>query len=255
MEQWRDIPGWEGRYQASTLGRIRSIRRLKSGRTTIRVLRVGFKEGYQQVVLCRNGKKSNQLVHTLVALAYHGPCPASKHSIDHENRLPYDNRPSNLKYATRIEQEANKNPVGWSRIYEGFPGVTQLATGFRSVCFLGRREWRIGHFRELEDAVLAAKWHRAFRDRVLFFKMLLPDVLACFSDIRLAVVSAVLRERERERGRSENKLQWRLDTLVSRSTFPAAVLHHALTLALSDGDKRKLAAWADLIEQFTGPLF
>ena len=147
-ERWRDIPGWADgaaiKYQASTLGRIRSIRRLKSGRVKICILRPGFKGGYQQVVLRSGGKSATRQVHSLVALTFHGPRPTPGHSVDHDNRLPYDNRAGNLKYATRREQEANKNPVGWLRIYDGFPGVVKVAGGFRASCFLGRREWRPG---------------------------------------------------------------------------------------------------------------
>ena len=111
-EIWKDIPGYEGKYQASSMGRIRSIDRIvfchgnnKKDYQRImkgRVLRPGkfCKSGHLSVVLGHG--KNGSPVHQLVALAFHGPCPEGMEVL-HRNGDPTDNRPANLRYGTRSE--------------------------------------------------------------------------------------------------------------------------------------------------------
>ena len=83
-EKWRDIPGYEGKYQASTKGRVRSLTRrvrvvahgTEATRVTRgRVLRPGryCKSGHLSVVLGHGA--SGSPVHRLVALTFLGPPP------------------------------------------------------------------------------------------------------------------------------------------------------------------------------------
>ena len=110
MEIWKDIPGYEGRYQASTYGNIRSVDRyvrvVPHGTETVRlakgkVLRPGpiGKYGHMSVAL---GQGNSQMVHAMVMLTFVGPRP---HGLDvaHLNGVGSDNRLENLKYATRSE--------------------------------------------------------------------------------------------------------------------------------------------------------
>lgn len=111
-EIWKDIPGYEGQYQASSLGRIRSLDRVltlhrKNGNCINRlmkgrILRPGqfCKSGHVSVVLGHGAIGSP--VHQLVALTFIGPCPEGK-EILHNNGIPYDNRVENLRYGTRRE--------------------------------------------------------------------------------------------------------------------------------------------------------
>lgn len=108
QELWQDIPGREGHYQASTLGRIRSLDRFVPGvngsKRLIkgRVLRPGRydKCGHVSVVLGRgeNGKP----VHQLVAATFLGECPLNQEVL-HINGDPADNRLENLRYGTRTD--------------------------------------------------------------------------------------------------------------------------------------------------------
>jgi hypothetical protein len=52
-----------------------------------------------------------RMVHELVALAFVGPRPSPKHTVDHINRNPSDNRDANLRWATKKEQSANRTIV------------------------------------------------------------------------------------------------------------------------------------------------
>ena len=128
MEIWRDIPGYEGKYQASDAGRIRSLSRPVQGvnhythepflRTIKgRILRPGrfCKSGHVSVVLGRN--TSGKPVHQLIARTFIGACPAGQEVL-HNNGNPADNRLSNLRYGTRTENILDVYRIGkcWRKL-------------------------------------------------------------------------------------------------------------------------------------------
>lgn len=108
MEIWKPIPGYEGLYEASTLGRIRSVDKLiphprnknmslpKRGRILKSEL---DKYGYPVVTLCKDGKTKTFKVHRLIAQTYI-PNPDNLPQIDHINAVKYDNQPKNLRWCT-----------------------------------------------------------------------------------------------------------------------------------------------------------
>lgn len=103
-EIWKPIPMTDGRYEASSFGRIRRIwtsaRRPKSGNPLKNAPR---QHGYTEVRVsdCRE-RNFTVLAHRLIANAFHGNCPAGK-EINHKNGKKSDNRPDNLEYVTRSE--------------------------------------------------------------------------------------------------------------------------------------------------------
>lgn len=95
-EIWKAIPGYEGQYEVSDLGRVKSYRRYKEGR----ILRPGrMPQGHLSVAL---GRRNSQCVHKLVLLAFVGPAPLN-HECLHANGIPSDNRLENLRWGTRTE--------------------------------------------------------------------------------------------------------------------------------------------------------
>lgn len=120
-ETWRDIPGHAG-YQASSLGRIRSLDRFDSiGRIAVgRVLRASNNaKGYPCIgIRGASGARKTTAVHKLVALAYIGPVPAGK-EVAHGDGDKANCRPSNLRYATHGENEADKAIHGTKFIAAG----------------------------------------------------------------------------------------------------------------------------------------
>lgn len=113
-EEWRPVVGYEGRYEVSNLGRIRSVTRtfMHSGsyggyRTThSRILKpIGLEGQYQNVNLGINNKVR---VHRIVAMAFI-PNPENKKCIDHINGDKHDNRASNLRWCTHYENNNNAN--------------------------------------------------------------------------------------------------------------------------------------------------
>lgn len=106
LEFWTDIPGWEGLYQASIWGRVRSIDRIvqhrKNGPTLYRGKVLTAKasdKGYLVVVLSRGGKTITKNVHSLVTQTFLGPLPEGQY-VCHENGRRDDPALWNLRHDT-----------------------------------------------------------------------------------------------------------------------------------------------------------
>ena len=95
-EIWKPVVGYEGLYEVSNLGRVKSV---KFGRE--RVLKpIKHPNGYLCVNLCKDGKRKNCLVHRLVAQAFI-PNPLNLPEINHINEQKTENRASNLQWCDR----------------------------------------------------------------------------------------------------------------------------------------------------------
>lgn len=115
QEEWRPIPSSGGYYEASSLGKVRSVDRLvgrTDGRTRNlrgKILRqqVDSQTGYPKVCLYRDGRRTHRYVHALVAEAFFGPCPEGQ-EVAHGSGVKTDVSVSNLRYATYAENQADK---------------------------------------------------------------------------------------------------------------------------------------------------
>ena len=73
IEEFVDIPGYEGKYQASNLGRIKSLERLSSTFQQVKekiLKQIIDKNGYYRTSLCKNGKVKYYQTHRLIAMAF-----------------------------------------------------------------------------------------------------------------------------------------------------------------------------------------
>ena len=98
-EQWRPVVGFEGLYEISNLGRVKSLGNNKSRKE--KVLKPGMtKDGYLFVILCRNGKGKTFKVHRLVAIAFL-PNPKGLPEVNHLNEDKTNNVVTNIEWTSR----------------------------------------------------------------------------------------------------------------------------------------------------------
>jgi hypothetical protein len=123
---WRDIPGYEGYYQVSDDGRVRSLTRTLSNGTGHHVkegaeLTIAIsKLGYPCCALSQNGKSRRITVHRLMGLAFLGE-PKGR-LVHHKNHNPLDNRLENLEYmaqADHIKHHHNGESNAQAKLREG----------------------------------------------------------------------------------------------------------------------------------------
>ena len=131
MEIWKDIKGYEGLYQVSNLGRIRSLYNNK-----IKFIKLFNKikndeNSYLRVQLVKNKIVKKFSVHRIVALAFIEN-PENKPLINHKNTIKIDNRVSNLEWCTQSENiiHAYKN------------NLINLNTGRKIKCLNNNKEFK-----------------------------------------------------------------------------------------------------------------
>lgn len=116
-EEWRAVVGFEGRYEVSNIGRVRSVDtvvyagRGRTRRARGRVLSLYYGDRYPKANLKVNGKQRNSYVHILVAAAFLGPCPEGM-EVCHNNGDRLDNRPENLRYDTHSANMLDRREHG-----------------------------------------------------------------------------------------------------------------------------------------------
>jgi hypothetical protein len=110
IERWLPVPGYEGLYEVSDAGSVRSVPRVVLRSVIIPVKRAGKllkgtprqHHGDLKVYLCKNGRPTTCLVHRLVLLAFVGPCPPGYECL-HDDGNPANNVLSNLHWGTPLE--------------------------------------------------------------------------------------------------------------------------------------------------------
>lgn len=103
-EIWKDIEGYEGLYQVSNLGNVRSLNYGRTGEIKL-LNQYTNKKGYKHTSLSKNGKVKNHLIHRLVAIAFI-PNPNNYKEVNHKDENPSNNNVKNLEWCTR---EYNNN--------------------------------------------------------------------------------------------------------------------------------------------------
>jgi hypothetical protein len=123
IENWRDIPGYEGRYQISDLGRVKSLsfmqRYLKRNhepnfrRTKEKIIGQHQQNcGYLLVWLWLNGKQQTLSVHRLVARAF---VAGTGETVNHKNGDKTDNRATNLEWLSYSENHLHAVATGLNK--------------------------------------------------------------------------------------------------------------------------------------------
>ena len=123
MEIWKSIKEYEGLYEISSFGKVRSCERrveyfnprynkITSHKIKSKIKKPSIKEnGYLQVILYKNNKGKNYYIHRLVAEAFI-PNPLNKKTVNHKDFNVTNNNINNLEWCTYVEQEKHKSDNG-----------------------------------------------------------------------------------------------------------------------------------------------
>lgn len=105
VEEWRSVDGFEGLYEISSFGRVKSLaRKYNDGRVVSDFIRKSARSnGYRNITLTLNGVHYGFGIHVLVARTFLKN-PDSKRTVNHEDGIKHNNHVSNLSWATDTEQ-------------------------------------------------------------------------------------------------------------------------------------------------------
>ena len=116
-EEWKPIEGYEGLYEVSNMGRVKSLNYRHTGKE--RILKGGDDGyGYLCVNLCKDGKANKGKIHRLVAQAFLEN-PQNLPEVNHKNEDKTDNRVENLEWCTKqynIEYSQAKAVIGINKV-------------------------------------------------------------------------------------------------------------------------------------------
>lgn len=156
-EEWRPVVGYEGLYEVSDHGRVRSVARVVVMRNGVprpireRLLKAHVKEyGHRSVALSKNGVEMTYGVHRLVLLTFGGPPPFPEAATRHIDGDPTNNHPSNLCWGSAADNMADRGRHGRTTM-----GVDHhLARATPDVVRAIRRRWAAGE----RQTALAAEY-------------------------------------------------------------------------------------------------
>ena len=182
-ENWKDVPHYEGLYQTSSFGRVRSLNYNHTCKP--KILKLNLKSnGYLYVDLCKERKKKTYTVHRLVAIAFI-PNPDNLPMINHKDECKTNNIPENLEwcdasynnsYGSCIKRRAEKRSMcvlqftlDWKFVREWSSTMECGRNGFHSSAV--SKCCRNCYFREGNNIYKGFLWMYADD----FFKML-PEI-------------------------------------------------------------------------------
>lgn len=113
MTEWRDVVGFEGKYQVSSDGRVRNARTMQE--LTLNRL---TKCGYRKAALWKDGKSHEKRIHRLVAEAFI-PKVEGKRTVNHVDGDKLNNAVSNLEWSDRKEQLQHAYDLGLKKPMKG----------------------------------------------------------------------------------------------------------------------------------------
>lgn len=164
MEEWKDVVGYEGHYQISSEGRLKSVERKVKHKTLFngqtkhsKILKLNIsKGGYLFYVLQKDKNRQLYLIHRLVYEAFNGPIPYGM-DVDHINSIRADNRINNLQLLTR------RDNIRKAYAKRELPlGVYRTKSGqYIARHFINGETINLGTYKTIKEAQLA---HKLYED-------------------------------------------------------------------------------------------
>jgi hypothetical protein len=159
VEQWKDNPDYEGYYQISNLGRVKSLKRvlLKKNATCILKEKISKQSkniyGYYGKILSKQNVQKRFLIHRLIAIAFI-PNPKNLPDINHIDQNRENNKISNLEWVTHRENCCHREK---NKIYSSnYIGVCfhKKNKNWRSLIRVNGKQIYLGVFNTEEEAYL-----------------------------------------------------------------------------------------------------
>ena len=156
MEEWKDIQGYEGLYQVSSFGRVKSLNYNHTGKEGI-LKAVDKGNGYLIVTLCKYGKSKCLMVHKLVATTFISN-PDNLPEVNHKDENKKNNKVENLEWCSsqyNMEYSHGKPVIGINKVSGliiEFPSTkeaerqTGISQSNISACCKGKRYKSAGGF-------------------------------------------------------------------------------------------------------------
>jgi len=161
MENWKDVFGYEGFYQVSSFGNVKSMeRKVKAPRGLERLIKERIlrcsenKGGYLAVVLCKDGIMSTKYIHQIVAQCFLNHNYDDKNLVvNHKNFNRKDNCVSNLEIVT-FRENTNKKHLKSSSQYTGVFWIKKNRKWMASIRIRNKNKY-LGSFKDEFKAHLA----------------------------------------------------------------------------------------------------
>jgi hypothetical protein len=149
FETWRPVIGFERTHEVSNTGRVRRV----GSSEELHPWTSGY--GYPKVALRVDGQKTEREVHILVAEAFIAPRPSGL-VANHKNGVKTDNRPENLEWVTRAENNAHALRTGLWPLRTVVNACGNCGTEIRSAPSVNKRFCSYECVRESRRAAAAA---------------------------------------------------------------------------------------------------
>jgi len=157
-EIWKDIEGFEGYYQISSLGRVKSLSRLVCRgyvyymcKDKIRKIKVN-RIGYIRVTLWLENKSKSFLIHRLVALNFIDN-PNKKSEVNHIDSIKFNNNLKNLEWVSSLENKSHRKKFKTTRSkYVGVSFGNKNKNAWQSSIFHNNKNIYLGIYKTEEEA-------------------------------------------------------------------------------------------------------
>lgn len=166
MEIWKDIEGFEGEYQVSNFGNVKSLQRIvndNGGKKEIPEMILTpdkTKQGYLRATLYKNQKRRKYSIHRLVAKAFIQN-PDNKKCVNHIDLVKDNNRLENLEWVTHSENSRHSLSNRPKRIYKKSGKINELNVKSRPVMQISKEGILINTYPSLQEVNRLFGFHHA----------------------------------------------------------------------------------------------